>query len=311
MKIGDVNLKGKLFLAPMVDVTDAAYRLICRKQGAAIGYTEMLHADAIINAYRDENFKKKLFVIEKERPVGIQITSNTVEKIEKVSKIGVLESFDLVDINCGCPSHLTIDHGSGSYLLNHPEKIGKMISILKDRGFVTTAKIRLGFKENNVLKVSKIVEKAGADALTVHGRLATQGRSIPADWKELEKLSKEVSIPFIGNGDIRNGKDAEKYLKFCDGVMIARAAIGDPMIFNRINKYLKTGKESDFDYGNNLKLFLYYLKLVEKNDLVDFGRAKYLGGNFIKGFKGASQKRNEFMGLKSIGEMKEFVGEIV
>ena len=310
LKIGDVKLKNRLFLAPMVDVTDLPYRLLCRKAGAGMAYTEMLNIGALLH----EN-KKTLDLLKtckEDKPLGIQITGRNVKEFEDVSKY--LKSnweYNLVDINCGCPSNRITGNESGSYLLKTPKKIGEMVKILKSNGFVTTAKIRLGFRKNNVMKVVSEIEKAGADAITVHARLANQGKSVKPEWKWLEKIKANARVPIIGNGGIVDGESTKRMLEICDGAMIAGAAIGDPMVFSRISSYLKTGKEKDFDYKRNLRLLKDYFKLAEKYNVVHVGRIKYIGGSFIKGFEGAAKKRAEFVKLKDFEELKSFVDALV
>ncbi|MDO8467415.1 MAG: tRNA-dihydrouridine synthase family protein [Nanoarchaeota archaeon] len=293
-----------ILLAPMVDVTDLPYRLLCKEQGAGIVYTEMLHVEAI--KHGEKKVHDKMRFDDKERPIGIQITFSELNTLKEI--IPRLKDYDLVDINCGCPSHLTIDHGSGVCLMNSPEKVASAIKLLKKSGIkIVTLKIRLGFKKNNAVEFAKAVEKAGADAITVHGRLGNQGRSTPADWKEIEKVKKAVKIPVIGNGDVVDGKNAERLLEFCDGIMIARGAIGDPGIFHRINNYLKTKKEEKFDFVNNIKLFKKYLGYCEEYNLKDVNKIKYIGPDFIKGIKGASKLRAEFTKLKTFEEIRHFI----
>jgi len=307
LKIGNLKLKNPLLLSPMVDVTDLAYRLLCKKAGASLVYTEMLYSDAIIH----ENKKTQMLMktIPEERPVGIQITGNSEEEFKKV--IPYTKDFSLIDINCGCPSLKLIGNKAGSYLLNSPEKIGRMIEILKTSGKPVTAKIRLGFKSNNVLEVSKRIERAGADALTIHGRLAIHGRDVPADWNWIKKVKENIGIPLIGNGDIFTPQDAERMLEIADGVMIARGAIGNPLIFSKILNYLKNGKIKEYSFKDNLKQFKRYLKLAKKYKIIDVGRIKYIGSNFFRGMEGASKLRVELMRLKSFEEIEGFVETIL
>ena len=306
LKIGDIKLKNRLFLSPMVDVTDLVYRMLCRKAGAAMAYTEMLYIDAIL--HENEKTKKLMKTSKEDKPIGLQVTGNSEKEFEKL--IPYLKPFDLVDINCGCPSIKLVGNQAGSFLLNYPDKIGRMIEILKTSGKSVTAKVRLGFKENNVIEIAKKIEKAGADALTVHARLAIHGRSVPADWKWIKKVKENIGIPVIGNGDVFNGKQAAEMLDIADGVMIARGAIGDPLIFKRVLKYLRTGKEENIDYEKNVLLFDEYLKLVKKYDVIDIGRMKYIGTSFIRGFEGASKFRNDFMKLKTYEEIRKFMKNV-
>lgn len=303
LKIGNIKLKNPLFLAPMVDVTDLPYRLICRKAGASMAYTEMLYISQIL--HENPHTKNLMKTSKEDKPIGIQITGNSVEEFKKA--IPYLRKYDLVDINCGCPSIKITENQAGSYLLKKPDKIASMIKTLKKADLTITAKIRLGFKTNNVLKLSKTIEKAGADALTLHARLAIHGRSIPANWDWIKKVKKQIGIPLIGNGDIFNGKDAEEMLEIADGAMLARVAIGDPLIFQRIIRYLKTKKEPQFNFKKNIKQFQLYLKSAKKYNLIDIPRIKYLGSNFIKNSHGAAKLRNQLMHLNSFDEIEKFI----
>ena len=195
LKIGKLKLKHPIILAPMVDVTDLPYRLICKKAGASLAYTEMLYISAII--HENEKTKKLMKTIPSEKPVGIQITGNSPEEFKKA--IPYLKNYSLVDINCGCPSLRITGNQAGSYLLKNPEKISEIIKILKSAGLTVTAKIRLGFDKNEAVKIAKTIEKAGADAITVHARLAIHGNEVPADWEQIKNVKKAVKIPVIGN----------------------------------------------------------------------------------------------------------------
>ncbi len=287
----------------MLDVADLPYRLICRKAGASLAYTEMLNAQAIL--HENTKTKQMMSTIKEDSPLGIQITGSRIQDFKKL--IPYLRNYDLVDINCGCPSDRIISNNSGSFLLNAPKKIAEIIKLLKSNGLIVTAKIRLGFKTNNVLKIAKVIEKAGADALTIHARLASQGYDVPADWKWISKVKQAVKIPVIGNGDIDSGEKAMQMLKIADGAMIGRAAIGDPLVFKRILNYLRTGKEQAFSFKKNIKCFQEYLHLAKKYNLINIPKIKHLSCYFIKNIEGAAKLRQELMQKNTISDIEWFV----
>ncbi len=308
LSIGSVRLKNRLLCAPMVDVTDLAYRLLCKKAGAAITYTEMTHIEALL--HENEKTQKSVKMLKRELPVGIQITGKSVKEFEAIAKKPLLEQFSIVDINCGCPSLRITGSSAGSYLLNNPAKIGDMISVLKDAGHSVTAKIRLGFTKNNVLRVAKSVEKAGADALTIHARLANQGGSINPRWEEIARVKKHIGIPVIGNGNVFAGKDAATMLEIADGAMVARAAIGNPLVFREMLRYLRTGKEKEISAQERIEQLRNYLVLARKHDVVDLGRVKYLAGQCLKGFVGAANARSKAVQATDPQELERFLATI-
>ena len=306
LKIGDIRLKNKLFLAPMVDVTDCAYRILCRKYGASMAYTEMIYLDAILH----ENDKtKRLMKIggRVDRPIGLQITGHNLTEFSRFSKLNLLKDYNLIDINCGCPSNRIVGNEAGSYLLKNPEKIGQMIKLLKDEGHIVTTKIRLGFKNNNVMEVSKIIEKAGADLLTIHARTSEQKYNSMPDWSWISKVKKEIGIPVIGNGGIMNGESTKRMLEIADGAMIASGAIGNPFIFREILRYLKTGKEKEITKEEKINGFLDYINLANRHKVLEFDRIKYIGSNFLKGFENASVLREKLMHCKNIVEIRDIL----
>lgn len=306
LKIGKLKINPPILLAPMVDITDLPYRLVCRKAGAKLCYTEMIYVDAII--HENEKTKRLMQTCKGDSPIGIQITGNKMDHFKKA--IPYLKKYDFVDLNCGCPSERLIKSEAGSYLLNNPKLIYEIIKLLKQNKLTVTAKIRLGYKGNNVLEIAKLIEDAGADAITLHPRLAIDGYDVKADWSQIKKLKERIKIPIIANGDILSLEDALSVVKQtgCDGIMIARGAIGNPLLFKQINYYLKTGKKLEVSFKENIKLLRQYLKLAKKYKS-DVSRVKNLSCKFIKGFPGASEMRNQMMQLKDVKHIEDFINE--
>jgi len=307
LKINKLKISPPVILAPMVDITDLPYRLICRKAGCKLAYTEMLYIDAII--HENKKTQKLMQTSKDDSPLGIQITGNKIENFKKA--VPYLKKYDFVDLNCGCPSEKLIKSQAGSYLLNNPKLIYSIIKLLKKNGLTVTAKIRLGYSKNNALKIAKAIEKAGADAITLHPRLAIHGYNVKADWNEIKKLKKQLKIPVIANGDVLSVKDAESIIKQtnCDGIMMARGAIGNPFLFKQISHYLKTGKEIPFSFKDNLNYLKLYLKLCKKIKFNDITRIKRISCKFIREIPEASSIRNQIMHLKSISEIEDLISE--
>ena len=244
MKIGNVELENNIFLAPMAGITDLPFRLICKEQGAGLVYTEMVSSKALM--YGDEKTKSLLKTVPNERPLAVQIFGSDLDAIAYASKY-VSESADIVDINMGCPAPKIVKNGDGSKLLLDLEKVRQIVETAVNNSKVpVTVKIRKGWDEDHIvaLEAAKIIEKAGASAITVHGRTRTQFYSGEADWEIIKKVKEVVSIPVIGNGDINSGFDAKQKMEYSgvDAIMIGRATLGNPWIFNEVLTYLKDGK---------------------------------------------------------------------
>ncbi len=306
LTIGNIKLDNPLILAPMVEVTDLNFRKLCREAGASLAFTEMVYVDSLIN---DNDFTKKLISrYSGEAPLGIQVAGYDVEKFK--AALPILKNFDLVDLNCGCPSSRIIDGKAGSYLLKNPKKIVDIVKYLKSESLIVTVKIRLGFNKNNVLKIARMIQGAGADAITIHARLAKDGNDIPADWDEIKKVKKLLKIPVVGNGDVVDGPTAKKLLSFCDGIMIARAALSNPLVFRNILNYLNTGEDLKTTREERIKQIKKYLTNNKKNKFFSIGRIKYVCSSLISGFSGASKLRFDFSKLKTFEEINNFVDNL-
>ena len=233
MKIGNLELENNIFLAPMAGITDLPFRLICKENGAGLVCTEMVSAKALL--YGDEKTKLLLKTCKEEHPLAVQIFGSDLDAIayasKYVSKIG-----EIVDINMGCPAPKIVKNGDGSKLLLNLDLVEKIVKTAVENASVpVTVKIRLGWDSENIVAVeaAKIIEKAGASAITVHGRTRSQYYSGQADWNMIKKVKECVSIPVIGNGDIRSGRDAKKALEQSnvDAIMVRKSISWESLDF--------------------------------------------------------------------------------
>ncbi|MBT3985802.1 tRNA-dihydrouridine synthase [archaeon] len=290
MKIGKVKLKNELILAPMAGITNLPFRLLCKDAG--LRCSEMININAL---ERNNKSTEKLCLTHKdEKPVSFQLFGLREQPI-KAAVEKIEDKADIIDFNFGCPAHQIVGAGSGAALLKRPEKVGKIISTLvKHSSIPITAKIRLGYEKNNVMKISKIIEDNGADAIAIHGRTFKQGFTGKSNWKAIAEVKEQANIPIIGNGDVTNGKQAEALLQHCDAVMIGRAAIGDPHLFTRIDHYLKTKEQLQMpSTKEKIDIFLEYTKLAKKYNLLNLHTLRQKAQEFTRNLRGSRIIRKE------------------
>lgn len=301
LKIGKIETPGNLLLAPMADVTNLAFRLLCRQHGADLTYTEMINADALLSENR-KSLLKGLSTSE-DRPFGVQIVGSSPDKLRKAALFVENEYRpEIIDVNMGCPVQRITGTGCGSALLNSPKLVYEIISELTDAlKTPVTAKIRILERDEKTLEIAHLIEKAGAFVLTVHGRKAEQMYSGSSDFAVIRMVKSELSIPVIANGDIRDEESAESALDFtgCDGLMIGRAAMGNPFIFRRIRHYLETGEKLEVDrQAQQLEDFEAYVTLLEEHDLFSSLNLRMHAHWFTKGLHGSRQIREKINNLK-------------
>ena len=245
MKIGTVEIKGKTALAPLARVTNIPFRLICKELGAAVVFSEMASSEGLVRYSEKSN--KYLQFLEEERPVALQLFGSDPVIMGRAAQIIEKHQPDIIDINFGCPVRKVVENEAGSALLKDPLRMSRIVkTIVQSVSLPVTVKIRCGWDENSmpVSMIGKILEESGASAIAIHARTRQMRFKGKAKWSEIRRLKESVSIPVIGNGDVRTPGDARRMIEEtgCDMVMIGRGAIGNPWIFREVNHYLKTGE---------------------------------------------------------------------
>ncbi len=318
-EIGNVKIKNRVVMAPLAGISNSAYRTIAKEMGCGLIYAEMVSDKAI--TYGNEKTIDLLYMTDFERPIAQQIFGSDVESFVKAAKY-IYENMkpDIIDINMGCPvPKVALRAQAGSALLKNPEKIYKIVSnVVKSVPIPVTVKIRSGWDSNNInaMEVAKICEKAGASAIAIHGRTRSQGYSGTVDLDIIKKVKESVSIPVIGNGDIKTCYDAKKMLEYtkCDAVMIGRAALGNPWIFKECVEYLENGKipepVSVFEKIKMIKKQVNYLLKIKPEKVVMLEMRSHAAW-YLKGIPGSVEVKRKLNTLKSISELNELLDEFL
>ena len=319
VKIGNIQLpEFPLLLAPMEDVSDPPFRAVCKDNGADLIYTEFISSEGLI---RDAiKSRKKLDIFEYERPVGIQIFGGDEESLAMAARIVEVTNPDLLDINFGCPVKKVALKGAGAGVLKDIDLMVRLTSaVVKSTSLPVTVKTRLGWDDNtkNIEEVAERLQDVGIKALAIHGRTRTQMYKGEADWTLIGKVKNNprIHIPIFGNGDIDSPEKAVEYKNRygVDGIMIGRAAIGYPWIFNEIKHFVKTGTHLPSptiqDRVAVARKHLY--KSVEwKNPVVGINEMRRHYTNYLKGLPNIKEYRGKLVTLKTVEEIDEVLNEI-
>jgi tRNA-dihydrouridine synthase B len=312
-KINEINIKQAILLAPMEDVTDISFRLVCRELGADVVYTEFVNSIGLSRL--NEKTHKKLEIVEEERPVGIQIYGADIESMVNAAGIAERENPDIIDINAGCWVKNVVGHGAGSALLKDPPYMQKMVKEIVDSvSLPVTVKTRLGWDHNSIeiIDVAKRVEDAGAKALTVHCRTRAMGHKGDAEWDWIPRIKESVNIPVVLNGNVLSAEDVKRAFDEtgADGVMIARGAIGNPWIFSEAKELLTYGNiRTRIDSERKIRICLRHLQLAikvkgERRAVIEH-RKFYTG--YLKGLYNASQIRQALMGVTDYASVEDIL----
>lgn len=298
MRIGAVEISAPvIILAPMAGVTDLPFRLLAKEMGCSLVYSEMVSDKGLI--YDNCHTVNLTRIDERERPVSLQIFGSEPESMAAAAKIAARFGPDILDINMGCPTPKIVKNGEGSALMRQPELAYQiMSSVVQAVDIPVTVKIRKGWDDDsvNAIEMAKLAEKAGISAIAVHGRTRAQFYAGQADWSIIKAVKENVGIPVIGNGDIRSPLDAARMLTEtgCDGIMIGRAAQGNPWIFRQVLTFLTKGELiSPPDLEERLTILLRHLDMLIacKGDYIAMREMRRHAAWYTKGLPHAAEIR--------------------
>ncbi len=306
LEIGKLSLDNNLVLSPMAGYTDVAMRVLCRRAGAGMVFTEMVHSTALL--HRNAKTLAMTQILDEERPVCVQLFGTEPSQLATSCK-ELNDEFDALSVNFGCPAQQIKAAGCGAALLDKPDRIAAIVSSLrKSTEKPLIPKMRLGNSGRaDYVGIARSMERAGADALIVHGRTASQGYSGKADWAAIAEIVDALSIPIIANGDVVDGKSANECLEITGaaGLAIGRAALGDPDVFRRIDVFLMDGVESEMPTDlERVRVFKEYVDQAGKAGISTSSIIQQ-AMQFTRGMKNGARIRGHLGSAKNVKDVLE------
>ncbi|MFN3269625.1 MAG: tRNA dihydrouridine synthase DusB [Candidatus Kapaibacteriota bacterium] len=318
LKIGKkINIEDAVILAPMEDVSEMPFRQICKRFGADIVYSEFISSEALFR--KVEKSIRKILFSEEERPIGIQIFGANDEPMVESAKIVEEHHPDFIDINFGCWVKKVVKNNAGAAMLKEPKRMQELTKlVVQSVELPVTVKTRLGWDRNSIVicEVAKRLEDVGISALAIHCRTREEAHKGEADWSWIAKVKQEVSIPIILNGDVKTALDVERAFKEtgCDGVMIGRAAIGNPFVFREAKEYLRSGKiPTPPTARERIEVCLEHLKrnIEFKGDRQGILEFRKFYSGYLKNLPNASKIRSQIVTLESYQEIVDVLYEYI
>ncbi len=307
LKIGNLTLENNIFLAPMAGITDKAFRIIAKEYGPGLVCTEMVSSKGLY--YKDDKTKLLLDTNGEKRPISMQIFGSDAETMGYAAKY-VSKLADIVDINMGCPAPKVVKNGDGSKLLLNLDLVEEIVkSVVKNSEVPVSVKIRTGWDKENIVAVeaAQRIEKAGASMITVHGRTKEEYYSGHANWDIIKQVKEAVSIPVIGNGDVTSPQEALKMFEQTgvDGIMIGRAALGNPWIFRDVISYLEEKETVKVCNEEKLQTMIKHIELEveEKSEDVGIKELRKHMCAYIKNLPNSASLREKINGIDKKDEL--------
>ena len=315
LKIGNVELNNNIILGPMAGLTDRPFRVVCEKYNPGLVVTEMVSAKALM--YNDDKTKLLLNTEEEDSKIAAQIFGSDAESIGFAAKyISDLGRFDILDINMGCPAPKVVKNGDGSRLLLNLDKVREVAKAAVDNSELpVTVKLRKGWDNDHIVAVeaAKILEEVGVSAITIHGRTRSEFYSGIADWDIIKQVKEAVNIPVIGNGDVDSPEKAKEMFEYtgCDGIMISRASLGRPWIFEEVQNYLSGKDNIEVSNEDKLNTILKHidLEIKDKGEYTGIREMRKHICFYLKGMPNASEIRNEINHLEDREEIEKRLKE--